>query len=48
MTPIPLPSDRAAQLAGEFGLTPEEHARVLAILGRTPSLTELGVFSVMW
>jgi phosphoribosylformylglycinamidine synthase len=35
-------------LARQFGLSAEEYARVLAILGRTPSLTELGVFSVMW
>ncbi|OUJ04320.1 phosphoribosylformylglycinamidine synthase subunit PurL [Acetobacter cibinongensis] len=35
-------------LAHEFGLTSEEYARVLSIMGRTPSLTELGVFSVMW
>ncbi len=35
-------------LAREFGLSADEYARVLAILGRTPTLTELGVFSVMW
>ncbi|MBS0959647.1 MULTISPECIES: phosphoribosylformylglycinamidine synthase subunit PurL [Acetobacter] len=35
-------------LAQEFGLTSEEYARVVDIMGRTPSLTELGVFSVMW
>ncbi|MFT8467139.1 phosphoribosylformylglycinamidine synthase subunit PurL [Acetobacter syzygii] len=35
-------------LAREFGLTAEEYGRVLSIMGRTPSLTELGVFSVMW
>ena len=35
-------------LAREFGLSGEEYANVLAIMGRTPSLTELGVFSVMW
>ena len=31
-----------------FGLSAEEYARVLDIMGRTPTLTELGVFSVMW
>ncbi len=36
------------QLAQEFGLNAEEYGRVLAIMGRTPSLTELGIFSVMW
>src|ERR1700723_4346567 len=37
-----------AALAKSFGLSAEEYAKVLAILGRTPTLTELGVFSVMW
>lgn len=37
-----------AALAREFGLSDEEYDRVLAIMGRTPSLTELGIFSVMW
>ena len=35
-------------LASEFGLSADEYSRVLAIMGRTPSLTELGIFSVMW
>nr|WP_221237175.1 phosphoribosylformylglycinamidine synthase subunit PurL [Roseospira goensis] len=29
-------------------MTPDEYQRVLDILGRTPNLTELGIFSVMW
>jgi phosphoribosylformylglycinamidine synthase len=37
-----------AALARSFGLSGEEYDRVLAIMGRTPTLTELGVFSVMW
>jgi phosphoribosylformylglycinamidine synthase II len=37
-----------AALAAEFGLNAEEYARVLGIMGRVPSLTELGIFSVMW
>jgi phosphoribosylformylglycinamidine synthase len=37
-----------ADLAKSFGLNDEEYARVLGIMGRTPSLTELGIFSVMW
>jgi phosphoribosylformylglycinamidine synthase II len=36
------------ELALRHGLTQEEYERVLAILGRTPSYTELGIFSVMW
>ena len=35
-------------LAKSFGLNAEEWAKVLEIMGRTPSLTELGIFSVMW
>ena len=35
-------------LAREFGLSGEEWQKVLDILGRAPTLTELGVFSVMW
>jgi len=37
-----------AALARQFGLNDEEYARVLTIMGRTPTLTELGIFSVMW
>ena len=37
-----------AALAKSFGLNGEEYERVLSIMGRTPSLTELGIFSVMW
>ncbi len=36
------------QVVAEHGLTPEEYQRLLEIMGRTPSLTELGIFSVMW
>lgn len=36
------------ELARSFGLTAAEYDKVLAIMGRTPSLTELGIFSVMW
>ena len=35
-------------LAGEHGLSTEEYEKILAILGRTPTYTELGIFSVMW
>jgi phosphoribosylformylglycinamidine synthase len=47
-TPALLDAERAATLAREFGLKPDEYQRVLGILGRLPSLTELGIFSVMW
>ncbi|MBL8543698.1 MAG: phosphoribosylformylglycinamidine synthase subunit PurL [Hyphomonadaceae bacterium] len=35
-------------LAEEFGLSKDEYGLVLKKLGRTPNVTELGVFSVMW
>jgi phosphoribosylformylglycinamidine synthase subunit PurL len=38
----------APELAQEHGLTKEEYEKILSILGRTPTYTELGVFSVMW
>jgi phosphoribosylformylglycinamidine synthase subunit PurL len=41
-------SNATAELAAEHGLTGEEFERAVAILGRTPNLTELGIFSVMW
>ncbi len=36
------------ELVAQHGLLPEEYDQVLKILGRTPNLTELGIFSVMW
>jgi phosphoribosylformylglycinamidine synthase len=36
------------EIVGEHGLKPDEFQRLLKILGREPSLTELGIFSVMW
>ena len=35
-------------LSREHGLTDEEWGHILQILGRTPSFSELGIFSVMW
>ncbi|MEL6267587.1 MAG: AIR synthase related protein, partial [Pseudomonadota bacterium] len=35
-------------LAADHGLKPDEYARILDLLGRTPSFTELGIFSAMW
>ncbi len=35
-------------IVAEHGLTNEEYALVLEIMGREPSMTELGIFSVMW
>jgi phosphoribosylformylglycinamidine synthase II len=36
------------ELALQHGLTEEEYESVLRYLGRTPSYTELGIYSVMW
>ena len=36
------------ELVAEHGLKPDEYERLLEILGREPTLTELGIFSVMW
>jgi phosphoribosylformylglycinamidine synthase len=36
------------QVATEHGLTIQEYQKILQIMGRTPNLTELGIFSVMW
>lgn len=36
------------ELVEAHGLTEEEYKRILAILGREPNYTELGIFSVMW
>ncbi len=36
------------ELAKEHGLTEEEYGWICERLGRTPTFTELGVFSVMW
>ena len=37
-----------AALLERHGLKPDEYDRIVAALGREPSLTELGMFSVMW
>jgi phosphoribosylformylglycinamidine synthase subunit PurL len=36
------------ELVAKHNLTPEEYQKILDILGRPPSYTELGIFSVMW
>jgi phosphoribosylformylglycinamidine synthase II len=36
------------EIAAEHGLSADEYARILKILGREPNITELGIFSVMW
>ncbi|MCX8107354.1 MAG: phosphoribosylformylglycinamidine synthase subunit PurL, partial [Verrucomicrobiae bacterium] len=36
------------ELVEKHGLTPDEYEQILRILGREPTYTELGIFSVMW
>jgi phosphoribosylformylglycinamidine synthase II len=35
-------------LVAQHGLKPDEYERLVALIGRTPSLTELGIVSAMW
>jgi phosphoribosylformylglycinamidine synthase II len=36
------------ELVAEHGLKPDEYARILKLIGREPTITELGIFSAMW
>jgi phosphoribosylformylglycinamidine synthase len=36
------------ELVAKHNLTPDEYKKILEVLGRVPSYTELGIFSVMW
>src|SRR5260370_42577508 len=36
------------ELVAEHGLKSDEYQRILKLIGRAPSLTELGIFSAMW
>ena len=47
---MPFPGDPAItpQLVHEHNLTDEEYGRITALLGRTPTFAELGVFSALW
>jgi phosphoribosylformylglycinamidine synthase subunit PurL len=35
-------------LVAEHGLKPDEYARIVKLIGREPTFTELGIFSAMW
>ena len=45
---IPSPATITPSLLKQHSITADEYARIEAALGRVPSLTELGIFSVMW
>ncbi len=44
----PEPATVTPEVLARHGITAEEYERILTALGRTPSLTELGIYSVMW
>jgi phosphoribosylformylglycinamidine synthase len=46
--PVPTPAVITPALLKTHSITDEEYALIERKLGRTPSLTELGIFSVMW
>jgi phosphoribosylformylglycinamidine synthase subunit PurL len=43
-----LTPERARELGHELGLRGDEYDQVVATLGRTPTVAELGMYSVMW
>jgi phosphoribosylformylglycinamidine synthase II len=47
-TATPEPATITPELLRQHSVTSEEYERILRALGRTPSLTELGIYSVMW
>ena len=48
--PVRLPNEPTItpQIVAEHGLAPDEYERLLKIMGRTPTMVELGIFSAMW
>jgi phosphoribosylformylglycinamidine synthase II len=44
----PSPAPVTPELLAQHGITADEYRRIQDALGRTPSLTELGIYSVMW
>ena len=50
MTVVPRPGDPAITpaLVAEHGLTQDEHRRIVEMLGREPTFTELGIVSALW
>ncbi len=45
---IPNSTPITPALVAEHGLKPDEYSRILELIGREPTLTELGIFSAMW
>ena len=36
------------KLISDHGLKPDEFSKIVELIGRQPTLTELGIFSAMW
>ncbi len=45
---VPEPVAVTPELLAQHSITADEYDRILKALGRVPSLTELGIYSVMW
>ena len=45
---VPEPVSVTPELLAQHSITADEYSRIEAALGRVPSLTELGIYSVMW
>ena len=45
---VPTPAGITPELLKTHSITAEEYASIKKKMGRVPSLTELGIFSVMW
>ncbi len=45
---VPEPVAVTPELLAQHSITADEYERILSALGRVPSLTELGIYSVMW
>jgi phosphoribosylformylglycinamidine synthase subunit PurL len=45
---IPNETPITPELIAEHGLKADEYSRILELIGREPTLTELGIFSAMW
>jgi phosphoribosylformylglycinamidine synthase len=45
---IPNEPQITPELVAGHGLKPDEYARILKLIGREPTFTELGIFSAMW
>ncbi len=45
---VPEPVAVTPELLAQHSITADEYQRILEALGRVPSLTELGIYSVMW